>query len=255
MTAKKIKILFLYISILFGLFLFNSCKKEESTCSNFDFTQNLKWEKAGCDESFETNLTGDETIIHEGNQFMYPAFNPNNPYEFVYYQIVADSGSQTKLDHRLMKFNYKTGVKTKLLSNVEIVGHPAWNSDGWIAFKTINDGFLYIAKDDGSQLSQFSEMPYGNLDNGLTWINGSNTLLWGGGQANGTSFINTKTIGDQDKKQIYFNSGVFNIFTVSPNNILIADNASNYYVTIDLNLIHYIINYVNTIITDHLMEK
>jgi hypothetical protein len=235
MQTRKINIVFVFSGIIMFLIL-NSCKKEELICSTFGFTKNLIWEDSGCDESFEQPPTGDEFRIQEGNQFMYPAFNPNDPYEFVYYQIAADSGSQLITGHHLMKFNYKTGVKTKLLDNVEIVGHPAWNLEGWIAFKTINAGFLYIVRDDGSQLSQFSKIPYGNLDNGLTWLNGSNTLLWGGGQANGTSFINTKTIGDQDKKQIYFNSGVFNIFMVSPNNILIADNASNYYVTIDLNL-------------------
>lgn len=234
MQTRKINIVFVFFGIIMFLIL-NSCKKEELICSDFYFTQNLEWEDSGCDEWFDSSVTGDEDLIHQGNQFMYPAFNPNNPYEFAYYQIAADSGSQLITGHQLMKFNYKTGVKTKLLDNVEITGHPAWNLEGWIAFKTVPSGF-FIVKDDGSQLSKFSELSYGNLDNGLTWINGSNTLLWGGGQANGTSFINTKTIGDQDIVQIYNEFAIFDIFMVSPDNMLIANNGFTYYTTIDLNL-------------------
>jgi hypothetical protein len=237
MQTRKINIVFVISSIIMFLIL-NSCKKQELTCSSLDFTKNLIWEDSGCDDSFAQAPTGDEFKIQEGNQYMYPAFNPNNPYEFVFYKIVADSGSQIQTNFQLTKYNFLNNQTTVLLSNTEITGKPTWNKDGWIAYKSLNDGLIYIIKDDGSELKKFSDIPDGGVvDENLTWLSRGNTLFWGGVNLNGIPYLKTKAIGDENIKLIdnSENSNISSEFTVSKNNLLMSPLSNDKYGVSDLN--------------------
>ena len=233
----KIKNLLYVLLITFTIVSF---KKQEFNCNPIGSADQLVWEESGCDESFEDNPTGDEYLVQEGNQYMFPAFNPNNPYEFVFYKKVADSGSETQTDFQLIKYNFLHDQKTVLLTNTKIFGKPAWNENGWIAFKNIDDGFIYIINDDGSELTKFSDIPDGgSYDRNLTWLNKGNTLFWGGIDVANTPYLKSKKIGDEAVILIENseNSMISNEFTVSNNNLLLSplsDYAEHKYGVSDL---------------------
>lgn len=225
-------------SILVALLIFG-CKKPPiciPIVNDGNTLINLTWQDITCPGSFDTQPTGNEMTIQTGNQFLYPAFNPNNPYEFICYQIVADSGSQTQLKHQLIKFNLNTGTKTIILENVSIVGKPAWSKSGWIAYKNIENGLIYIFNEQLGMSLPFSNFPNGgNRDENLTWIN-DDTLLWGGLDINLKPYLKTRTIGEETINTLAYGSPAQNgeEFTVSTNDILLARNSDNTFSFVDL---------------------
>ena len=97
-------------------------------------------------------------------------------------------------------------------------------------------------KDDGSQLTKFSNYPYGHqLDFNLKWIDDGNTLLWGGSNLIGQNFLKTKSVGDNAEKFMDIDSAYFNNeFTISSKNMLLApvDKNEQLYQLTDLNQAH-----------------
>lgn len=216
-----------------SIFLFSACKKENLNCLPVGSIDRLEWESADCNESF-TVLPGGGGTTSTGNQYKYPVFNPNNAYEFIYYKIVKDSGSSVEIDHQIIRYNLLTNQESIILTGTEISGNMAWNKDGWIALKPAMEPFIYLVKDDGSQFSQFSNIPTGNFEVNLTWLKDGNTLLWGGQNLIGT-YLKTKKIGDLSEAQMNLGNAHINYeFDVSPNNLLLTPKSNNY---LDFNLV------------------
>lgn len=134
-------------ALLFTPFIFSSCKKDQPQLMGG--LEDLVWEDPDCNDSFNSPETGVSQHKEEGNQYKYPTFNPNNQYELVYYEVEADSGSSIQTSHKLVKYNYNLDMKTILVQHVKVVGQPAWNDDGWIAFKRSETGLIHLITEDG----------------------------------------------------------------------------------------------------------
>lgn len=218
---KRIAFLFLVITLLLG------CQKEDLCLpQSFDSSIiDLKWMTPNCPGDFEENPTNMEEIIHLGSQFSAPAFNPNNPYEFCYYQIVADSGSQVEIDHRIVKFNLQTGEKSIVLNNTKVVGNLAWNKKGWIAYQNDDNGSIYAIHNQSHEIVQMSDIEGFPIDKNLAWINNQDTLIWGGVDVNMVPYLKLNTI-DNDEEEEFLVYGepaaINNEFAISPKNELLA---------------------------------
>lgn len=117
---------------------------------------------------------------------------------------------------QLVKYNLKTTQKTVLTNNMRFIEEPAWSSQGWIAFAHYPSYQIYLLKDDGSGLTQFTEdatnlfprwSSYGNylhwghaavLAQNTKWLRKSSsnhsmdTVSYGSGDANSLQVSNTK---------------------------------------------------------------
>lgn len=225
--------------VLIAFFLF-SCKKEKPQIHGGDIFENLAWQSSTCNETDPVfpAINGTSAL---GNQYKYPVFNPNNPYEFAYYKIVKDSGSAVAIDHQIVKYDLLYKQETVLLTGTEITGPFVWNKDGWIALKKRGTPIIYILKDDGSQLTSFAyNMMTGasEYDFNLTWLKQGNTLLYGRNQGQNQSYLQTQTIGDATVKYIPIDPAYYGTdFAVSAKNILISPKSEsflNFYIT-DIN--------------------
>lgn len=214
-----------FISLVFVLLL--GCQKEE-ICNPTFFDQpimGLAWQDPICPGAFENNPTGMEETIHLGNQFSSPAFNPSNPYEFCYYQIVADSGSQIEIDHQIVIFNLQTGEKSIVLNHTKVVGNLAWNKKGWIAYQNENDGSIYAVHNQSHEIIQMSGVEGFPIDKNLAWINNQDTLIWGGADVNMVSYLKFNTIdsGEEEEILVYGEpAAINNEFAISSKNELLA---------------------------------
>lgn len=214
----------------FLFFLLIACKKE-NTCLPSQYNTSiieLDWQEPICLGAFDQAPTNMEQIIHLGNQFSSPAFNPNNPYEFCYYQVVADSGSQIELDHQIVTFNLQTGTKTIVLNNtIHIYGNLAWNKNGWIAYQN-EVGRIFainITTQETIQMSVGGEP----IDKNLVWLNNGDTLIWGWNDLNGYSRLKSRSIHADDVIDLINGQPVqiSDKFTLSSNNMILARNTTN----------------------------
>ncbi len=215
-----------FIISLLTFFLF-ACKKDNLKGQLSGGLYGLEWKSAGCDASFDAQPSGGGSIS-TGNQYKYPTFNNNNPYEFICYKIVKDSGSTIALDHQIIKYNIITRKEVVLRTNTEISGYLAWNKYGWIAFKPAAEPFIHILKDDGTALTKFSNYPTGNFELNLHWLDNENTLLWGGANIAGQIYLKRKSIGDDIETLIDIGGAYFNKeFAISSKNILMSQQMDN----------------------------
>jgi Tol biopolymer transport system component len=129
--------------LILTVFFFYSCSKDntlkkidDNDCEDF----NSSWSPPTGPIYYET-----------GYQFESPYFNPNNPNEFLY----TLRNKQTQ-EYKLMKYNINTNVKTEILTNVRILEQAKWSKKGWIAFVNLSDYQVYIIKENGDSLRQFS---------------------------------------------------------------------------------------------------
>lgn len=188
-----------FISLVFVLLL--GCQKEEICNPTFSDQpiMGLAWQDPICPGAFENNPTGMEETIHLGNQFSSPAFNPSNPYEFCYYQIVADSGSQIEIDHQIVIFNLQTGEKSIVLNNTKVIGNLAWNKKGWIAYQNEDNGGIYAIHNQSHEIVQMSNIEGFPIDKNLAWINNQDTLIWGGTDINNVPYLKYSVITNEEE--------------------------------------------------------
>lgn len=222
---RKVNIIF-----LLSLFILISCEKEKLYYLPYLNNHALTWIESDCHESFDKEIHGGEQIVEEGNQYKYPAFNPRNSNEIIYYEMIADSGSSINSESNIIKYNYINNSRTILLSNVKVASQINWNNNGWIAFKA-ESGFIFIVKDDGSELQQFSDYPSNQSNDNLCWLNKSDTLLWRYNNLYGDDYLKQKVIGQDSIISIY--TGVFSNFNIS-NKILLLTYANQKFKTRDL---------------------
>ncbi len=202
------------------MFFTQSCKKE---AVNAMTQKSLVWQQSGCDENFEAStlpLFAQQTI-QEGMQFQFPVFNPNNGNEIVYFERSGNAGETPSLDGKLVKFNYQTSTKTTLANDVKITGVPSWNRNGWIAFET-NTSHIYIVRDNGSDLTQFTtHTSFNGFNQHLSWLDGRNTLRWNYDNfATGQKYLVQKTIGQQQTDTLY--TGDLGFLASSTNNVILS---------------------------------
>jgi|SRR5690554_127173 len=218
------KYLSIIIIISFAVF---SCKKEDiCILNNYNHSIiDLDWKSPECSGDFEVTPTNMEEIIHLGNQFSSPAFNPNNPYEFCFYQIVADSGSQIAINHRIVTFNLQTGTKKVILNDTKVSGNLAWNKQGWIAYQNASNGAMYAINANTQEIKQMSIIEGYPIDKNLTWINGSDSLIWGGADINMVPYLKFNKIDSDEEEEILVYgepASIYNEFTISSKNELLA---------------------------------
>ncbi|MEZ4722436.1 MAG: hypothetical protein R2813_11245 [Flavobacteriales bacterium] len=79
--------------------------------------------------------------------YYYPAINPLNPSEFVYYK-----------DKQVFKYDMNTGTSVQLASNIQVISRMDWGRTGWIVFSN-QSWKVWKLKDDGSELQQISFNP------------------------------------------------------------------------------------------------
>ncbi len=117
-------------------------------------------------------ITGPQISWFTAGRFQYktPYFNPSNSDEFVYYyrDFLLD-------ENKLMKYNIQTGLKTELVNNVKLISQPKWSRKGWIAFDNTLDYQIWIVKDNGDSLTQFTTNTCNLYP---AWNEAGNELLW-----------------------------------------------------------------------------
>lgn len=121
-----------------------SCKKDPPIllnhgCVNLDFT--------GCNISLAVNY-------YDSTQFKTPSINPNNPNEFVYYYTNSNKQSL----NGLYKYEITTGLKTPLITGLNLLAQPKWGKNGWILFNVINgdDREIYKVKSNGDSITKLT---------------------------------------------------------------------------------------------------
>jgi hypothetical protein len=158
---------------LLGLILLTSCKKDKTPFPLEPPYNDL--EHGWMDEPTESDFVDPQTVTPYFTNYKYqyrvPQFNPNNPDEIIYFYENNEENLQ-----QLVKYNLKTTQKTVLINNMRIIGEPAWSRQGWIAFAHFPSYQMYLVKDDGTGLMQFTE-DVTNLY--PQWSADGNYLYWG----------------------------------------------------------------------------
>jgi len=227
------------------IILFNTgtlaCRKDnpivKSDCYNFyDKPQGITW------------------ITSVGQQYKHPTFNPNNANEFVYYNTNFATNTNT-----LIKYNILTGVKTVLANDVKLISQPKWSNKGWIAFDNSLDYQIWIVKDNGDSLSQFTT----NTTNLYpVWDNTGLNLYWQYSPvlANPYYFfkknLNNSMI-DTVLRNDDANNGYAGFSDISNNNILLTNtyiNNQSYLAYTDISSINFnsLFNIYQTFTTDYI---
>ncbi|MCO5259457.1 MAG: hypothetical protein M9916_04875 [Crocinitomicaceae bacterium] len=192
-----------FFIVLITLFIMQSCKKDPI---DSDFSKSLIWASPLCEDVSDSTLlpTVPSVIVEKGSQFKYPAFNPLNSYELVYFEQVANVGETPSESGKLVKYNYQSNVKTTLVNSVALSGSPAWNENGWIAYETTSSQ-IYIIRDNGTDLMQFTtHSGFNGYNQHVTWVNGGNSLLWKYlNYGSGEIYLLQKTIGQQETDTLY----------------------------------------------------
>lgn len=87
-------------------------------------------------------------------QFKVPHFNPNNSNEFIYHYRDYEQNL-----FQLLKYNIQTQQKTLIAESGKIFSQPKWSNNGWIAYTHYVSyvDHIYIVKDNGDSLKQFTE--------------------------------------------------------------------------------------------------
>lgn len=88
-------------------------------------------------------------------QYKSPYFNPLNGNEICYFY----RDNQESI-YSLVKYNFVTGVKFELVSDVRINTKAVWNTKGWIAFDKFEDAQIWAVKEDGDSLFQVTQDIY-----------------------------------------------------------------------------------------------
>jgi len=139
---------------LLGLILLTSCKKDKTPFPLEPAYNDL--EHGWMDEPTESDFVNPQTVTPFFTNYKYqyrvPQFNPSNPDEIVYYYENSEANLQ-----QLVKYNLKTTQKTILTNGLRIIEEPSWSSQGWIAFAHYPSYQIYLVKDDGTGLMQFTE--------------------------------------------------------------------------------------------------
>jgi len=155
-----------------------------------------------------------------GQQYKLPTFNPNNSNEFICYD--KDLKNNT---NKLIKYNISTGIKTILAQNIKLISQPKWSKKDWIAFDNSLDYQIWIVKDNGDSLKQFTT----NTTNLYpAWDNTGLNLLWQYAPvlASSPSFLVSKnvynTLIDTIIQDDNINYGVSIKNNISKNNVLLA---------------------------------
>lgn len=211
-----------------------SCKKDEIKVGSTSSISSLAWQESDCYTTLPPpapSPNGYTEYEEEGDNFKFPCFNPMNSSEIIYQSILYDSlANPFYTEFKIMKYNIYTHTKTLLLSNLLMNSQPSWNKNGWIAFESVGNN-IYIMKDDGSNLIQFSDPLSDNYE--PVWLNGGDTLIWLNENSDtGENRILTKHI-NQEVADTLFNGG-FNSMTISKDNILLSAGG-DYFYTLDLN--------------------
>lgn len=229
-------------TLFFFIVIFIGCKKK-SICLPGQIDNSiieLDWQEPICPGAFDEQTTGNEEIIHLGNQFSSPAFNPNNPYEFCYYQVVADSGSQIELNHQIVIFNFQTGEKTVVANNTKHVwGNLAWNKNGWIAYQN-EVGRVFATNITTQETIQMSIA--GNVtDKNLAWLNNGDTLTWGYLNLNAYPFFKSRSIHETDVNDLINGSPtvISNEYSISSDNNILTRINSNFVTGTTFSIAHF----------------
>jgi hypothetical protein len=158
---------------LLGLIFLTSCKKDKTPFPFEPAYNDLQhgWMEEPTESDFEEPQTVTPYFTNYKFQYRVPQFNPSNPDEIVYYYENSENNLQ-----QLVKYNLKTTQKTVLTNNMRIIGEPAWSSQGWIAFAHYPSYQIYLVKDDGTGLVQFTQNS-ANLC--PQWSADGNYLYWG----------------------------------------------------------------------------
>src|SRR5690606_26904002 len=131
---------FVFLIVIFGSL---SCKKDKEPSKGED-----------CYEFSGFQETGNFYPFASFGRSTQPCFNPNNPNEFVFYYTDNSGGVQ------LRKYNILTQQNNEIITfNKKIYGQPKWGKNGWIAFTSLNNGYvehIYVVKDNGDSLRQFT---------------------------------------------------------------------------------------------------
>lgn len=224
----KINYIILVLSILF----LSSCKKENFEQSPFGGEANFTWEDPGCVGGFDY-----DTSAVKKTQFEYPVFNPNNKYEFIYYETTIDNISELE-SYRLIKYNYLYDQKTILLEDVKITGYPTWNKYGWIAFKNKDDLLIYLIDSDGSHLTKFIDIPSGIVgpEENLTWIADGQRLIWGGLDVNSNFYLKHKKINGLNvlDYELGENMVISENFSISKDSVILFPLSNGQFSTTDI---------------------
>lgn len=156
--------------------LIASCKKDKTPFPFEPPYNDLEhgWYTEDCTDSWPDHwvdsFSSNSSFAEDQVVFKVPKFNPSNPDEIVYYQINHNENLR-----QLVKYNLKTKQKTVLTEGLTITGEPAWGENGWIAFSTLPSRILYRVKDNGTELSTFTNNQSGIYPN---WLGNDNKLIY-----------------------------------------------------------------------------
>ena len=145
---------YLCILLLVGVF---SCKKDKTPFPLEPAYNDLEhgWYTEDCSNSWPDHWVDSFNMnsyyVDDHVVFKTPQFNPNNPDEIVYYHINYPENKR-----QLVKYNLKTTEKLVLTDGLTINNEPSWGRNGWISFSTLPSRILYKVKDNGNELSLFS---------------------------------------------------------------------------------------------------
>jgi hypothetical protein len=164
---------YLCILLLVGVF---SCKKDKTPFPLEPAYNDLEhgWYTEDCSNSWPDHWVDSFNMnsyyVDDHVVFKTPQFNPNNPDEIVYYHINYPENKR-----QLVKYNLKTTEKLVLTDGLTINNEPSWGRNGWISFSTLPSRILYKVKDNGNELSLFS-----NNQSGIypTWSPSENSVLY-----------------------------------------------------------------------------
>lgn len=89
-------------------------------------------------------------FVSSGPQYSKPAFNPNDPNEFVYQY---KNGSEAEL--RI--FNIATQEQRTLMASVNLISKPTWSTQGKIAFDDASNYQIWLIDENGDSLTQHTD--------------------------------------------------------------------------------------------------
>ncbi len=135
----------LLLSLVALLLFFSNCKKDGKNLLSEDVC-----------------LIDSTYVIDFIDPYYYaPAFNPNNPDEFVFFQGVPKDSFYRH--YSLVKYNLATGETTSIFEDDNInvnFQRPRWSRKDWIMFYTLDKGWCRI-KSNGDSLTVIKERTIG----------------------------------------------------------------------------------------------
>lgn len=137
-----------YLSIISLIFVFYSCRKEETLGSYFIQIQDV------CDEFTDSEL---DNSIQSKELFGTPCFNPNNNSQFVYsYWDLETTTFQLRLH------NLSTCEDKLLVDNVSVISQPKWSKSGIITFDNSLNYKVSVVNENSGSLYEI-DYPTANL--------------------------------------------------------------------------------------------